>query len=305
MVRTTTTTVRPAVGGVGGNSRKRSRSLRATSAGAARLRATLRTTEGRTRRAREYTLHLCGVRPGSPGREKSRVRQTCLGRLGDVFWPMAMENHHGKSSAFMLQSAHAHGTGIGVVHLHNLADNPGIPSYDPALTPSSIYHLPFSSPADVGFFFLHHISDSTCLSFANNRTIARFHFHPNSPHPRLFSYSTRSLETQNDWPGEIGNAQSAASNANILTPRVAASVSPKTLMLLLLPPPQPLPPLRNRGQREGRRRGLLRHMPGSEPTQAHQDVQIMYGATPGGYTLPFSWSIPPFCFMYPVLARSP
>jgi hypothetical protein len=153
MVRTTTTTARPAVGGVGGNSRKRSRSLRATSAGAARLRATLRTTEGRTRRAR--------------------------------------------------------------------------------------------------------------------------------------------------------NAQSAASNANILTPRVAASVSPKTLMLLLLPPPQPLPPLRNRGQREGRRRGLLRHMPGSEPTQAHQDVQIMYGATPGGYTLPFSWSIPPFCFMYPVLARSP
>ena len=66
MDTTTTTKVRPAVGGVGGNSRKRSRSSRATFAGAERLRATLRTTAGRTRRAREYRLHLCGVRPGVP-----------------------------------------------------------------------------------------------------------------------------------------------------------------------------------------------------------------------------------------------
>jgi hypothetical protein len=50
-------------------------------------------------------------------------------------------------------------------------------------------HLPsmvflFSSSAD--FFCLASLSDSTRLSFANNRTIACFHFHPNPPTPNYF-----------------------------------------------------------------------------------------------------------------------
>jgi hypothetical protein len=48
-------------------------------------------------------LRLCGVRPGGPGREEWGWR--CVGGLGEAFWPTAMENHLGESSAFMLLPA--------------------------------------------------------------------------------------------------------------------------------------------------------------------------------------------------------
>ncbi|KAF8271495.1 hypothetical protein EI94DRAFT_1720255 [Lactarius quietus] len=107
-----------------------------------------------------------------------------FGGLGDAFWPMAMENHHGECSAFMLPSAHAHahGTGIGVVH--DLADNLGIPSYD--CTPS-IFHI-LSTSADVFFSSRLTISDSIHISFANNRTVTCFHFRTIPRTPDYFPY---------------------------------------------------------------------------------------------------------------------
>ena len=88
--------------------------------------------------------------------------------------------------------------------LHDLADNVGISSYDLVHPSSSIYHLPFSSPADVFFSLITFLIrptfplQTTELSPASISTLI-------PPHPRLFSQSTRSYETQTDWPG--GNRQ--------------------------------------------------------------------------------------------------
>jgi len=106
--------------------------------------------------------------------------------------------------------------------------------------------------------------------------------------------SHATLRTTEGRTRRARNAQSAASTARIRTPRVVASVSPKILLLvLLLPPPPQILPLPNRGQRGGRPRGLLRHMLSSEPTWVPLRCSN-YGATPGGYTLPFCWSNSPF-----------
>jgi hypothetical protein len=197
------------------------------------------------------------------------------------FGPRPWKSTTGKALLLCSSRPMPMGTGIGVVYCmtwrttqayrHMILRSPNLPSI--------IFLFP---PPLTWFFFLasHFRFDPPFLCKQPNYRLASIStLIPY--HPRLFSHSTRSLETQNDWPGEIGNVQSAASHANTPTPRVAASVSPKTLILLLLPPPPPLPPLRNRGQREDRRRGLLRHMPGSEPTRAHQDVRCM-GRPQGG-----------------------
>lgn len=175
------------------------------------------------------------------------------------------------------------------------------------LPPSSIYHLPFSSPADVFFFSFITILirptfpwQTTELSPASISTLIPIH-------PRLFSNPRDPMKPKLIGPGEIGNAQSAASNANILIPRVAASVSPKTLMLLM-PPPPPLPPLRNREQRVDCPRGLLHHTLGSEPTRIIKMFELCMGRPQGGTCFHSVGSFLPFLsfrFMYPVLARSP
>ena len=178
---------------------------------------------------------------------------------------------------------------------------------------SLVFHLSssfFSSSAHVLFFCLaSHFRFDPPFPFANNRTIARFFsFSALTPSPPIIFPIHAPLETQIHWPGELGNAQSAALNASTHTPRVVASASPRTLLLLLLLllPPPPLPPLPNRGQRVGRPRGLLRHMSRSEPTWDHLDVRIMGRPQRGtrfhsvGPFLPFL----PIFYMYPVPVRS-
>ncbi len=93
----------------------------------------------------------------------------------------------------------AHGTGISVVC--------GISSYDRALSPSYVFFSFSSFPADVVFFSLHRISDSTRRSLCqqpNNRPL-HFLFRTNPPTlrpiPSFFPQSTRPLKRQNIWPG--------------------------------------------------------------------------------------------------------